>query len=61
MKEELKVVAAPTHRLLEQPSVSIKDLESETLLLTELGCSYRTLFEELFRGKMYIQQIKLNL
>lgn len=51
MKEELKVVAAPTHRLLEQPSVSTKDLESETLLLTELGCSYRTLFEELFRAE----------
>lgn len=49
MKEELKVVAAPGHRLLERPSVSIKDLEKETLLLTELGCSYRTLFEELFR------------
>lgn len=49
MKEELKVVAAPTHRLLEQTTASIKDLESETLLLTELGCSYRTLFEELFR------------
>ncbi|WP_377864929.1 LysR family transcriptional regulator [Bacillus sp. R86525] len=51
MKEELKVVAAPTHRLLEQPSVSTKDLESETLLLTELGCSYRTLFEELFHAE----------
>ncbi|MCH5456609.1 LysR family transcriptional regulator [Bacillus cereus] len=49
MKEELKVVAAPTHRLLEQTTAAIKDLESETLLLTELGCSYRTLFEELFR------------
>ena len=49
MKEELKVVAPPTHRLLEQTTASIKDLESETLLLTELGCSYRTLFEELFR------------
>lgn len=49
MKEELKVVAASGHRLLEQPSISTKDLESETLLLTELGCSYRTLFEELFR------------
>ncbi len=49
MKEELKVVAAPGHHLLQQTSVSIKDLEKETLLLTELGCSYRTLFEELFR------------
>lgn len=31
MKEELKVVAAPGHILLEQTTVSIKDLESETL------------------------------
>ncbi len=27
MKEELKVVAAPGHHLLQQTSVSIKDLE----------------------------------
>ena len=51
MKEELKVVAAPGHHLLQQTSVSIKDLEKETLLLTELGCSYRILFEELFRSQ----------
>ncbi|PEF41051.1 LysR family transcriptional regulator [Bacillus wiedmannii] len=49
MKEELKIVAASGHRLLEQRFITTKDLESETLLLTELGCSYRILFEELFR------------
>lgn len=49
MKEELKIVAASGHHLLEKASISTKDLESETLLLTELGCSYRTLFEELLR------------
>ncbi|HDR7795598.1 TPA: LysR family transcriptional regulator [Bacillus luti] len=49
MKEELKVVATPVHRLAGKPAITTKDLESETLLLTELGCSYRILFEELFR------------
>ena len=61
MKEKLKVVAAPTHRLLEQTTASIKDLESETLLLTELGCSYRTLFEELFRWEDVYPANKLSL
>ena len=61
MKEELKVVAAPGHHLLQQTSISIKDLEKETLLLTELGCSYRTLFEGYFAQKTYIQQIRLSL
>ena len=49
IQEELKIVVFPNHPLLEKTTVSIKDLENETLLLTELGCSYRTIFEDLFR------------
>ncbi|PEB47488.1 LysR family transcriptional regulator [Bacillus pseudomycoides] len=49
IQEELKIVVFPNYPLLEKTTVSIKDLENETLLLTELGCSYRTIFEDLFR------------
>lgn len=51
VQEELKIVAFPNHPLLEKSIISTKELESETLLLTELGCSYRTIFEELFRAE----------
>ena len=49
IQEELKIVVFPDHPLLEKDTISTKDFENETLLLTELGCSYRTIFEELFR------------
>ncbi|MBY0596377.1 LysR family transcriptional regulator [Bacillus bingmayongensis] len=51
VQEELKIVAFSNHPLFEKSIISTKDLESETLLLTELGCSYRTIFEELFRAE----------
>ncbi|EEM04869.1 hypothetical protein bmyco0002_26670 [Bacillus pseudomycoides] len=50
VREKLKIVVFPNHPLLEKSIISTKDFESETLLLTELGCSYRTIFEELFRA-----------
>lgn len=51
IKEELKIVVFPNHPLLEKSTISTKDFENETLLLTELGCSYRTIFEESFRAE----------
>ncbi|MDM5189175.1 LysR family transcriptional regulator [Bacillus sp. DX4.1] len=51
IQEELKIVVFPNHPLLEKSTISTKDFENETLLLTELGCSYRTIFEELFRAE----------
>ena len=46
MKEELKIVAASGHHLLEKASISTKDLESETLLLTELGLQLQQLVKK---------------
>ncbi|HEU5140551.1 MAG TPA: LysR family transcriptional regulator [Bacillales bacterium] len=50
VQEEIKMVAAPDHPLLAQTEISPGDLEDETLLLTETGCSYRTLLEDTFRS-----------
>ena len=61
MKEELKVVAASGHHILQQTSVSIKDLEKETLLLTEIGLHIGLYLKSYFAGKTYIQQIRLSL
>lgn len=43
--EPLQLIAAPSHSLAQASQVGPKDLERETLLLTEQGCSYRLLFE----------------
>ncbi|MBP2076963.1 LysR family transcriptional regulator substrate-binding protein [Oceanobacillus polygoni] len=38
-------VTAPSHPLAMKSEVFLSDIEHETLLLTETGCSYRTLLE----------------
>ncbi|MCD7035948.1 LysR family transcriptional regulator [Metabacillus sp. GX 13764] len=45
IQEKIKLVAAPEHPLAGKAEVRPQDLQQETLLLTETGCSYRTLLE----------------
>lgn len=49
IKEEVLLVCAPDHPLAEKSKVYLSDIGKETLLLTENGCSYRTLLENAFR------------
>lgn len=44
---ELRLVAAPTHRLARLAAVSCEDLRGETLVLSKADCSYRKIFEAL--------------
>ncbi|MBM7702515.1 LysR family transcriptional regulator [Metabacillus iocasae] len=46
-EEKLVMVASPSHRLLQKEFIELRDLETETLILTEEGCSYRVLLEQL--------------
>ena len=50
IQEKIKMVAALNHPLLAKLEIFPKDLEHETFLLTEAGCSYRTLLEDSFRS-----------
>ena len=43
--EPIVLIAAPEHRLSMKTNITIHDLSPETLLLTELGCGYRGMFE----------------
>ncbi|MGP4062455.1 LysR family transcriptional regulator [Halobacillus sp. H74] len=45
VKDNLKLVAAMDHPFDKNAEVTPHDLEGETLLLTETGCSYRTMLE----------------
>ncbi|MEI2466114.1 LysR family transcriptional regulator [Niallia taxi] len=49
IEEKLKIVASPEHHLADKGLIQLKDFEDETLLLTEAGCSYRVILEDLFR------------
>ncbi|QQK81939.1 LysR family transcriptional regulator [Salicibibacter cibi] len=46
IQEQIKLVAFPEHPLVHKKKIKPNDLENETLLLTESGCSYRTILEE---------------
>lgn len=59
-QENIKMVASPDHPLLAKSKVSPGDLEHETLLLTETGCSYRNMLEESFRMAGVYPQNKLE-
>lgn len=50
IQEDIKMVTSSDHPLLAKSKVFPKDLIEETLLLTETGCSYRTLLEDDFRA-----------
>ncbi|WP_433957337.1 LysR family transcriptional regulator [Cytobacillus horneckiae] len=50
VEEKMKLVASPDHPLLFKEKITTEDLIQETLLLTELGCSYRSMLEESFRA-----------
>lgn len=46
MMEPIRLLASPSHPLTQAMAVGACDLEEETLLLTEKGCSYRNIFEQ---------------
>ncbi|WGG45084.1 LysR family transcriptional regulator [Rossellomorea sp. DA94] len=48
-QEKLVMIAPPSHRLHSLKKMNVRELESETLILTEKGCSYRVLLENLLK------------
>ncbi|MGM0854652.1 MAG: LysR family transcriptional regulator [Bacillota bacterium] len=48
-QEKLVMIAPLSHRLGSHQVMNLRELESETLILTEEGCSYRVLLEQLLK------------
>ena len=46
LEEPILLLAAPSHSLASVSSIRPEELEAETLLLTEMGCTYRSVFEQ---------------
>lgn len=51
VEENVILLCGPDHPLTRLARVKTTDLSGEALLLTELGCDYRHLFERILRGK----------
>ncbi len=51
--EPLVVVAAPDHPLAHADEVHARDLADDSFFFTELGCSYRTMFEQALSSSGY--------
>ncbi|WP_044640443.1 LysR family transcriptional regulator [Risungbinella massiliensis] len=49
IQEKIVLVAATNHRLAEKQIVTVQDLQNESFLQTEAGCSYRNLLEQHLR------------
>ena len=48
-QEEMVMIAPPHHHLTTLDAITLNKLETETLILTEEGCSYRVLLEQLLK------------
>lgn len=55
--EQMLLLTAPLNSLINKEVIYPKDIENEPLILTELGCSYRAVFENILRS----HNIKPNL
>ncbi|OPJ59131.1 LysR family transcriptional regulator [Clostridium chromiireducens] len=47
--EDMAVLVSPLNKLKDKLELTLKDITSVPLILTEKGCSYRGAFEEMFR------------
>lgn len=47
-KENMAILASPLNKLKDKLKLTLRDIEGESLILTEKGCSYRSVFEAMF-------------
>ncbi|UFJ41913.1 LysR family transcriptional regulator [Brevibacillus humidisoli] len=59
-EEELVLIAPPDHRLACAERVLPQDLAGETLIVTESGCSYRTMMENVLRDTDTVLETSLE-
>lgn len=47
-KEEMAILASPLNKLKDKFKLTLRDIKDESLIVTEKGCSYRSVFESMF-------------
>lgn len=58
--EPMVLLAYPGHPLLQKEKILPQDLEGESLILTEIGCSYRAAFERILKDAGVTPHITLE-
>ena len=60
LDEPMVLLAYPGHPLLQKEKILPQDLEGESLILTEIGCSYRASFERILKDAGVTPHITLE-
>lgn len=61
LDEPMLLLTYPNHPLLQKEKILPQDLEGESLILTEIGCSYRASFERMLKEAEVVPILPLNL
>lgn len=60
-EEEMALLASPLSKLKDKNNLTLKDILSEPLILTEKGCSYRGVFEGMFKTENLQPHLSLEI
>lgn len=60
-EEEMALLASPLSKLKDKEKIALKDIENESLILTEKGCSYRGVFEGMFNEENLQPHLSLEI
>lgn len=60
-EEEMALLASPLNKLKDKNKLKLKDIENESLILTEKGCSYRGVFEGMFKAENLQPHLSLEI
>ena len=60
-KEDMAILASPLNKLKDKKKLTLKDIAGESLILTEKGCSYRGVFEEMFHKEKLQPRLALEI
>jgi len=57
-REKIMLLCSPEHDLQNKKQITLSDLKDETFLFPELGCSYRTMFEQMLQKEnIYLSNV----
>lgn len=60
-EEAMALLSSPLNKLKDKKEITLKDIVGESLILTEKGCSYRGVFEEMFHKENLKPHLSLEI
>ncbi|AKN32575.1 LysR family transcriptional regulator [Clostridium carboxidivorans P7] len=59
--EEMAILASPLNKLKDKFKLTLRDIADESLIVTEKGCSYRSVFESMFHKECLQPHLALEI